>query len=114
MLTSNPVPSFTRSRSGSVCSLELTSDAVDQVNVLNAKFVNNNSNGPECVSMPEEDESSWNGASAFDQDKDMTRFRQYVEAKDSVKAFYAVRPLTPSLFHIPATFFFLSHHPLSS
>ncbi|KDQ09639.1 hypothetical protein BOTBODRAFT_164606 [Botryobasidium botryosum FD-172 SS1] len=49
--------------------LEITSDAVDTVNAIKGKI--------------------WDAASEFDAGKDKSKFRQYVDACDRVKAFYA-------------------------
>ncbi|KAF8324869.1 uncharacterized protein EI90DRAFT_2215995 [Cantharellus anzutake] len=74
-----------RSRSGS--SLERVSDAVDQVNLLKSKL--NKTERVVVADASTQEESSWNTLSTFDSQKDKTQFRQYVDATDTVKAFYA-------------------------
>lgn len=63
--------SFISDRDG--LALEETSDAIDEVNVLKAQL---------------RAERSIYDASEFDADKDKTKFRQYEESSDRVKAFY--------------------------
>lgn len=60
--------------------LEQMEDAIEHVNVVKGK--------PPAATPTKEDEN-YSGASKFDEDKDKTTFRQYEDACDRVKTFYA-------------------------
>ncbi|KAH6683630.1 inositol oxygenase [Plectosphaerella plurivora] len=61
--------------------LEQMEDAIEHVNVVKGK-------PPATTPTPTKDED-YSGASKFDEDKDKTTFRQYEDACDRVKTFYA-------------------------
>lgn len=66
--------------------LEATEDLIDEVNVLKGKSAKKQTI-PTPPDSPEE--SAFNQESRFDADKDKSTFRQYTEACDRVKTFYA-------------------------
>ncbi|KAH7376736.1 hypothetical protein B0T11DRAFT_23775 [Plectosphaerella cucumerina] len=62
--------------------LEQVEDAIEHVNVVKGK-------PPAPAPSTKADDTDYTGASKFDEDKDKTTFRQYEDACDRVKTFYA-------------------------